>query len=121
MIVVLGYTRIPKVERTSDEAAGSLEMYGSLLRKPMVWAFFLSIFAYVGCEQGTADWISKFLAQYHGYDPHTTGATAVSWFWGMLTAGCFVGLVLLKLLDGRHVFFGFTIRRLVSLPSELLR
>jgi fucose permease len=96
MVAVLLFSRFPRVELTSDERAGSLEMYGSLFRKPMVWAFFLCVFAYVGSEQGTADWISKFLSQYHGYDPHTIGATAVSWFWGLLTAGCFIGMLLLK-------------------------
>ena len=119
MIVVLGFTRVPRVERTSDEAAGSLQMYGSLLRKPMVWAFFLCVFAYVGCEQGTADWMSKFLAQYHGYDPHTTGATAVSWFWGMLTAGCFLGMGLLKLFDSRRVLIGFSVGALLCLAAAL--
>src|SRR5437879_3388565 len=62
MIVVLVLSRFPIVERTADESAGSWQMYGSLFRRPMVWAFFGSVFAYVGCEQGTADWISKFLA-----------------------------------------------------------
>jgi len=119
MIALLGFLRFPKVEHTADESAGSVEMYRSLLRKPMVWAFFLCVFAYVGCEQGTADWISKFLAQYHGYDPHTTGATAVSWFWGMLTAGCFVGMGLLKLFDSRKVLIGFSCGALLCLTAAL--
>lgn len=119
MIGVLGFLRFPRVERTADEAAGSIEMYRSLLRKPMVWAFFLCVFAYVGCEQGTADWMSKFLAQYHGYDPHTTGAIAVSWFWGMLTAGCFIGMGLLKLFDSRRVLIGFSVGALLCLTAAL--
>jgi len=119
MIAVLGVLRFPRVEHTADEAAGSLEMYTSLLRLPMVWAFFLCVFAYVGCEQGTADWMSKFLSHYHGYDPHTTGATAVSWFWGMLTAGCFVGMGLLKLFDSRRVLIGFSIGALLCLAAAL--
>lgn len=101
MVAVLVFSRFPRVERAADERAGSVEMYGSLFRKPMVWAFFLCVFAYVGSEQGTADWISKFLSQYHGYDPHTTGATALSWFWGLLTAGCFIGMLLLRIFDSR--------------------
>ena len=51
---------------TADEQAGSLQTYGSLFRRPMVWAFFLCVFAYVGSEQGTANWISEFLSKYHG-------------------------------------------------------
>jgi fucose permease len=119
MIGLLVFLRFPKVEHTADESAGSFQMYASLLRRPMVWAFFLCVFAYVGCEQGTADWISKFLAQYHGYDPHTTGATAVSWFWGMLTAGCFIGMGLLKLFDSRKVLIGFCAGALLCLTAAL--
>ncbi len=119
MVVVLFFSRFPRVERAADEQAGSLEMYGSLFRKPMVWAFFLCVFAYVGSEQGTADWISKFLSQYHGYDPHTTGATAVSWFWGLLTAGCFIGMLLLKIFDSRYVLIGTCLGALLCLTAAL--
>src|SRR5437016_2213619 len=119
MIGVLAKVKFPRVERTTDEAAGSWEMYGKLARKPIVWLFFISVFAYVGSEQGTADWISKFLAQYHGFDPHTTGATAVSWFWGLLTAGCFIGMGLLKLFDSRHVLIGTCSGALVCLTLAI--
>ena len=94
-------------------------MYRLLLKKPAVLLFFVSVFLYVGSEQGTADWLSQFLAQYHGYDPHTTGATAIAWFWGLLTAGCGLGLVLLKLFDSRKVLLGFSIGALASLTAAL--
>jgi MFS transporter, FHS family, L-fucose permease len=119
MVAVLFLSRFPQVERTADESAGSWAMYGSLFRKPLVWAFFLAVFAYVGSEQGTADWISKFLSTYHGFDPHTTGATAVSWFWGLLTAGCFIGMGLLKLFDSRYVLIGTCLGALVCLTAAL--
>ena len=119
MVVVLFFSRFPRVERAADEQTGSLETYGSLFRKPMVWAFFLCVFAYVGSEQGTADWISKFLSQYHGYDPHTTGATAVSWFWGLLTTGCFIGMLLLKIFDSRYVLIGTCLGALLCLTVAL--
>ena len=119
MVVYVGLLRFPKVEHTSDEAPGSLRMYTSLLRRPMVWAFFFCVFAYVACEQGTANWISKFLSVYHGYDPHTTGASAVAWFWGLLTAGCFVGMGLLKLFDSRRVLIAFSAGALLCLTAAL--
>jgi len=119
MVPVLLFSRFPRVERTADESAGSWEMYGSLFRKPMVWAFFGCVFAYVGSEQGTADWISKFLSSYHGFDPHTTGATAVSWFWGLLTAGCFIGMGLLKIFDSRCVLIGTCVGALLCLTAAL--
>lgn len=119
MIAVLFFSTFPRVERTADESAGSWKMYGSLFRKPMVWAFFGCVFAYVGSEQGTADWMSKFLSTYHGYDPHTTGATAISWFWGLLTAGCFIGMGLLKIFDSRRVLIGTCVGALVCLSAAL--
>src|SRR5438477_995622 len=69
MIAILFVTRFPKVQRKDDERAGSVQMYRSLARKPIVWMFLLAVFAYVGSEQGTSDWMSKFLSQYHGFDP----------------------------------------------------
>lgn len=119
MIAVLYFSRFPPVERTAAEQAGSWQMYGSLFRKPMVWAFFLCVFAYVGSEQGTADWISKFLSVYHGYDPHTTGATAVSRFWGLLTAGCLIGMLLFKVFDSRYVLIGTCLGAMVCLTAAL--
>jgi MFS transporter, FHS family, L-fucose permease len=119
MVVVAGISRFPRVEHTADERAGSLDMYRALLRRPIVWLYVLSIFAYVGCEQGTADWISSFLYRYHGYDPHTTGAAAVSWFWGLLTAGCVVGMLLLKLYDSRRILIGASIGAMLCLSAAL--
>ncbi|HTS05517.1 MAG TPA: MFS transporter [Candidatus Eisenbacteria bacterium] len=119
MIIVLYFSRFPRVDRAEDEQAGSWYMYGSLFRKPLVWGFFFCVFAYVGSEQGTADWMSKFLSQYHGYDPHTTGAAAVSWFWGLLTAGCFIGMLLLKIFDSRYVLRGTCIGALICLSAAI--
>lgn len=119
MTIVIWLSRFPRVKRTEEEQAGTLDMYRKLLRNPMVWLFFGCVFAYVGSEQGTADWISKFLSQYHGFDPHTTGAAAVSWFWGLLTAGCFIGMGLLKLFDSRRVLIGFAAAAILCLTVAL--
>jgi FHS family L-fucose permease-like MFS transporter len=119
MVALLSCSRFPPVELTADEQAGSLRTYGNLFRKPMVWAFLLCVFAYVGSEQGTANWISEFLSKYHGYDPHTTGAAAVSWFWGLLTAGCFIGMFLLKIFDSRYVLIGTCLGALLCLTAAL--
>src|SRR5690242_2089861 len=119
MTAVVWLSRFPQVKRTEEEQAGTLDMYRKLLRNPMVWAFFGCVFAYVGSEQGTADWISKFLSSYHGFDPHTTGATAVSWFWGLLTAGCFIGMGLLKIFDSRYVLIGTCVGALLCLTAAL--
>jgi fucose permease len=119
MMVVLAVSKFPAVQHTDDERAGSSQMYRSLARQRVVWMYFVAMFAYVGCEQGTADWISSFLHQYHGRDPHTTGAVAVSWFWGLLTAGCLLGLLLLKIFDSRKVLIGACVGALLCLSAAL--
>jgi MFS transporter, FHS family, L-fucose permease len=119
MMIVLLVVRVPVVKRTSEENAGVVSMYRQLLRRPMVWLYFACVFAYVGSEQGTADWISKFLSQYRGYNPHAEGAVTVSWFWGMLTAGCFIGMFLFKLFDSRWVLMGFSLGAMASLTAAL--
>jgi fucose permease len=78
------------------------------------------MFAYVGTEQGLADWISKFLADNHGLDPHTAGAQAVSWFWGLLTAGCVLSMLLLRLFDSRRVLVGSALAAMAVLTAALL-
>ncbi len=119
MIVILIFSHMPRVDRKADEQAGTLSMYRDLLRKRIVWFFFGCVFAYVASEQGTANWISQFLATYHRADPHTTGANAVSWFWGLLTLGCLLGMFLLKLFDSRHVMIGFSVATILCLTAAL--
>lgn len=119
MVVLLGTIRFPHIKKTEEEQTGTVATYFRMLRRGMVWLYFGCVFAYVGSEQGTADWISKFLSQYHGYDPHSTGASAVSWFWGLMTAGCFAGMILLKAFDSRRVLLGFAVGALIALSAAL--
>jgi FHS family L-fucose permease-like MFS transporter len=103
MAAVVLVTRFPRVERTESERAGAWATHRALLRNPHVLLYALGIFCYVGAEQGIANWISQFLSTYHDADPQTLGAIAVGRFWLLMTFGCLVGLVLLKLLDSRLV------------------
>ena len=119
MAFLIIFIRMPRVVRSADESAGTPTMYITLLRNPVIWAYFLCVLAYVGSEQGTADWISQYLYRYHGLDPHVAGAAAVARFWGLLTAGCLIGLLLLKLFDSRHVLIGFSLGALLMLTLGL--
>jgi fucose permease len=119
MVAVIAAIRFPRIERNQEEQTGSAGTYVQMLRRGMVWLYFGCVFAYVGSEQGTADWMSQFLSQYHGYDPHTIGAGAVSWFWGLMTAGCFIGMILLKAFDSRRVLLGFSLGALCALSAAL--
>ncbi len=120
MIGVVAVSRIPKVERRADERVGAFSTHLALLRNPTVVLFFFGIFAYVGLEQGIANWISEFLSTYHGFDPQTTGARAVAWFWGLMTLGGVAGIVLLKVLDSKVVLVLFTSAAILSLSAALL-
>jgi len=119
MVLLTTFVRFPKIERKADEKAGAWLTYKSLFRNKTVVLYFLAIFAYVGTEQGIANWISKFLSDYHGLNPQSAGADVVSWFWGLLTAGCLLGLLLLKILDSRKLLIWFSIGAIVSLTVAL--
>ena len=119
MLIVVAAARLPEVVLKEDEKAGAVATYKDLARKPVVWLFFLGIFMYVGTEQGVANWISQFLATYHGFEPLEEGKTAVSYFWGLMTAGCFLGLILLKLFDSRRVLVGFSAAAMLALALAL--
>lgn len=119
MIAVLAVVRFPAVVRKAEERAGAWAVHKTLFGNRTVRLYFLGIFAYVGTEQGVANWISQFLLAYHEYDPRTVGAGRVSLFWGLMTVGGLLGLVLLKLADSRKVLVGFTAAALVFLTLAL--
>ncbi len=119
MVLLLLVSKFPRVERKDDERAGAWEAHRSLFASKTVILFFIGIFAYVGTEQGVSNWISQFLATYHGCNPETTGASTVGWFWGMMTVGCLLGLVLLKFFDSRKVLLWFASGAVLFLSSAL--
>jgi FHS family L-fucose permease-like MFS transporter len=119
MIAVIMVSKFPKVELNTDEKAGPWATHVMLFKKPIVVLFFIAMFCYVGTEQGIANWMSQFLSLYHKYDPQVTGANAVAYFWGLMTAGGVVGLFLLKVMDSRKVLVIFTLLALVTLTFAL--
>lgn len=119
MIALITLIKLPKVERNEEESVGALAIYGQLLKNKSVILFFIGIAAYVGTEQGVANAISIFLERYHGLDPVTVGANTVSEFWFMLTIGCILGLLLVKLLDSRLVLKLFSAGAMISLTAAL--
>ncbi len=119
MITIILFSKFPKVALSQEEKPGALKTHIMLLKKPIVILFFIAIFCYVGTEQGIANWISQYLSSYHGYDPQTTGAHAVAYYWGLMTAGGVIGLLLLKIMDSRKVLIIFTILAIVCLSLAL--
>ncbi len=119
MILIILFSRFPKVELSTEEKAGAWQTHTMLFRKRVVITYFIAIFCYVGTEQGVANWISQFLSSYHGYDPQTTGAKTVAYFWGLMTAGGVIGLLLLKIMDSRKVLVIFTLLAIFSFTVAL--
>ncbi len=115
MIITISFSKFPTVVKKEDEKAGTWDTHKKLFKNKTVILFFLGIFAYVSTEQGVSNWISQFLKTYHGYDPQTVGASVVSSFWGLMTIGCILGLVLLKIIDSRKVLIIFSLAAMIFL------
>lgn len=119
MFTIILASKFPKVELSKDEKAGMLETHIQLFKKRTVVLFFIAMICYVGTEQGIANWISQFLYTYHGQDPQKIGAETVAYFWGLMTAGGLLGLLLLKLMDSRVVLVLFTFMSMACLAAGL--
>lgn len=119
MIVLIYPIKLPKVELKETERSGDRTTYKDLLKNKMVLLYFLGLFAYVGTEQGIANWMSQFLTVYHDLDPRVEGTTAISLFWGLLTVGCILGLILLKIMDSKLVLKLFAGAAILCLSAAL--
>ncbi len=119
MIFVVISITFPKVELIDEEKVGTKDTYFDLFKNKIVILYFLGIFAYVGAEQGISYWMSKFLQVYHGFDYETIGASAVGNFWGLMTVGGLLGLVLLKIMDSKLVLRLFTVLAIISFAAAL--
>lgn len=115
MIIVIFNVKFPKVELKENEKTGTLQNHIELLKKKHVILFFLGIIAYVGTEQGLANWMSLFLNIYHGVNPEGLGATTVAWFWGLMSIGCLLGLIIIKLIDSKIMLRIFSILAILTL------
>lgn len=119
MILLIVFIKFPHVELNEDEKVGSKASFVELFKNKYVILFFIGMFCYVGTEQGISYWMSKFLQNYHGIDPDTTGADAVSYFWGLMTVGGILGLLLFKLFDTKVVLRYFVVLAMISVALGL--
>lgn len=117
--LIVASIRFPALVLKEEEKTGTLKVYLELLRKKEIILFFTGIMAYVGTEQGLANWMSKFLNIYHQVDPEGAGAVAISRFWGLMSLGCVAGLVFLRLLDSRLVLKIFVSLAALSVAAAL--
>jgi len=119
MIILIVFVKFPQVELKEDEKVGTKASYLELFKNKYVILYFIGMFCYVGTEQGISYWMSKFLNNYHGFDPDTSGADAVSYFWGLMTIGGILGLLLMKLFDTKIVLRYFTVLAIVCVALGL--
>ena len=114
-----GMSEIKQRVASVEQKVTELDQRVAGVEQKYVWLFFLGIFCYVSTEQGTSIFMSTFLEQYHGVNPQTDGAQAVSYFWGLMTAGCLVGMILLKLIDSKRLLQISGILTIILLLSAL--
>jgi fucose permease len=119
MVIIIYASKFPKVDLDENEKPGPWEIHMALFKNKYVILYFIAMLCYVGTEQGISNWISQFLSTYHGVDPQTTGADTIAYFWGLMTAGGILGLILLKILDSRVVLSTFTFLAMASLAAAL--
>lgn len=119
MVVIIFTCKFPKVELKEDEKTEDWRIIKELIKNKIIIAYFVGIFCYVGFEQGVSFWISQFLETYHQVNPETIGAETVGNFWGLLTLGCFLGLILLKFVDSKLVLKTFSVMAFISLAMAL--
>jgi len=119
MLAIISLIKFPKVELKEEEKAGTVQNYMELIKNKYVILFFLGIFSYVGTEQGISVWISKFLNTYYNVNPDGLGATTTAWFWGLMTIGCLLGLVIVRLIDSKIMLRIFAVLAIINLVVAL--
>ncbi len=121
ILVVIGisFVRVPAIRLAEDEKVGSAQAYKALFKNKVVMLYFFGIFAYVATEQGIANWISKFLEHYHQLNPLVEGAQTVGRFWGFMSLGCLLGLMMLKLFNAKKVLLASSVGAMVALVTSI--
>jgi MFS transporter, FHS family, L-fucose permease len=126
-LVLLAFLAVARFPSTGTRKADGfrVDQLGKLIRNPLVLAYALGVFCYVGAEVGTASWIVQFFERVHGLSGDvanlhaaniftkvlpTLPALVVALFWGLQGTG--------RLLSGA-VLNRFGSRRILRLYSFL--
>lgn len=119
ILIVVIACKFPRIELREDEKSGSIDSYRELFKNKIVYLFFIGLLCYTATEQGIANWISEFLKTYHGVNPQTEGAAIVGSFWGLMSVGCLIGLLVLKLFNAKKVLVIACFAALICLFSGI--
>lgn len=119
LVMTAIFIKFPVRERFRGDEQARKEIYLELFKNKHVFLYFISLVAYGSCEQGIAAWMSEFFHVYHGLDPQTKGASILSFYWLLLTCGCFGGILLLRVFDSRKVLAALAVLCIISLVIAL--
>ena len=112
LLFFLYFLKIPKSDSESEHF--DINIFFDFLKSKNAYFYFFGIFCYVGVEQGINNWSSEFLYQYHSLNPEVIGVEVISSFWGNLTIGTVVSLLLIKIIDEKKLL------NIYALSSSLL-
>ena len=101
LIFIISISKFP-IKKHKEEKI-EFDTLINILNNKWSYLYFFGIFFYVGTEQGINTWASQFLFSYHDLDPQNEGAKVISFFWGNMTVGTLIGLILIKLIDSRKL------------------
>ncbi|MCD8235631.1 MAG: glucose/galactose MFS transporter [Prevotellaceae bacterium] len=103
LCVILAFLKLPNINEgeQSAEADGKVKQYkSSVFKYPHVWFGALGIFMYMGLEIG----VPSMLPAYFKADPSLGSATGfLSWYWGGMMVGRFIGAAVLSKFQPRHI------------------
>lgn len=128
LLALLAISRFPALEQSGDRFR--FEQLGKLLKNPLVLAYSLGVFFYVGAEVGTASWIVKFYESVHGLSAEvstaqdagffgrfwpTLPALVVALFWGAQGGGRLVSGAVLNRFGSRRILRVYSFMALACL------
>lgn len=118
LLILLYLAKFPKVV-IWDEEKINVSQVGLLLKNPIIIAYSLGIFLYVGAEVGTSSYILIFMSKVHGVGSHDSfwspgsilysafpskSALVVALFWLFQAAGRLIIAPLMKYVGERRIF-----------------
>ena len=118
MILLCSKIKFVSAENTHEQP-DAWAVHIDLLKNKTVLLYFLAMLCYVGTEQGISTWVSQFLETYHQLNPQTFGADTIAYYWGLMTLGGILGILLLKFFDSRTLLSGTSFLAILSLACGL--
>jgi FHS family L-fucose permease-like MFS transporter len=128
LFALIAISKFPVLGQSGDRFR--FEQLGKLLKNPLILAYSLGVFFYVGAEVGTASWIVKFFESVHGLaadvsNVQATGffgkfwptlpAIVVALFWGAQGTGRLVSGAVLNRFGSRRILRVYSFLAMASL------